>query len=201
MKIVVCYSSPDYNGRLCSELASAAKEYVQKLFPKGLLDIYWLNLKKQNLDKYIIKNKEDISAVFIPENMTDVVETVRRYKLKVEKFGEKDTEKKRTVYGTDTKKFLWKRFEPYLLQSFDVLYKINKQTLVVKKLTPETTQISELTDVSCLFFQSPEDLKSYLKEQSAKELSNIEVQIRTLENKKTSLLKNKEESLKLIEEN
>ena len=199
MKIVVCYASPDYKSRLTDELVSAGKEYVQKYFPKGLLDIYWLNTKKQSLEKYLLKN-EGISAVFVPENMTDTIEVVKRHKIKIEKFGEKDTEKRKTYYGTTTKKFLWRRFEPYLLQSFTTLYKINKETLVVKKLIPETTQLSELTDVSCLFFQNTEDLKVYLKEQSAKEIANIEVQLRTLEKKRETLLMNKEESLKLIEE-
>ena len=86
------------------------------------------------------------------------------------------------------------------MQSFTTLYKIDKETLVVKKLTPETTQLSELTDISCLFFQDIEDLKVYLEEQSAKEIANIEVQLRTLEKKKKILLMNKEEALKLISE-
>lgn len=197
MKILVCYSSPSGQHRQSAELASAAKEYVQKLFPKGLLEIYWLNIQKQNLQKYLLKN-EDVAAVFIPEEMTDVISSVKDMKFKVEKFGEKDTEKRRTVYGTDTKKFLWKRFEPYLLKSFDVLYKINKETLIVKKLTPETTTLSELTDVSCLFFTQTKDLKVYLEEQSKKEISNIETQLRVLEKKKNSLLRNVEDSLELI---
>ena len=199
MKILVCYSSPDGKHRLSTELTSAAKEYVQKLFPKGLLDIYWLNLQKQSLEKYLLKN-EDVTVVFVPEEMTEIINIVKDRKFKVETFGEKDTEKRRTVYGTDKKKFLWKRFEPYLLKSFDVLYKINKQTLVVKKLTPETTELSELTDVSCLFFKDVSELKEFLKEQAEKEISNLNVQISTLEKKKSVLLENKEKSLKTIEE-
>ena len=92
MKIVVCYASPEYKSRLTDELVSAGKEYVQKYFPKGLLDIYWLNTKKQSLEKYLLKN-ENISAIFVPENMTDTIEVVKRHKIKIEKFGEKDTEK------------------------------------------------------------------------------------------------------------
>ena len=96
MKILVCYSSPDGKHRLSAELASAAKEYVQKLFPKGLLDIYWLNLQKQNLEKYLLKN-EDVAVVFVPEEMTEIINIVKDRKFKVETFGEKDTEKRRTV--------------------------------------------------------------------------------------------------------
>ena len=57
MKILVCYSSPNGKYRKSSELTSAAKEYVQKYFPKDLLEIYWLNLEKQSLDKYLLKNE------------------------------------------------------------------------------------------------------------------------------------------------
>lgn len=200
MKILVCYSAPNGKYRKSAELTSAAKEYVQKLFPKGFLEIYWLNLEKQNLDKYLIKN-EDVAAVFIPEEMTDVINHVKDLKFKVEKFGEKDTEKRKTYYGTDTKKFLWKRFEPYLLKSFNILYKVHKPTLTVKKLTPETTKLSELTDVSCLFFKTPEEAKICLEELSSKEISNIDAQINTLSKRREEFLKNKEEGLKLIEEN
>lgn len=197
MKILVCYSSPNGKYRKSSELTSAAKEYVQKYFPKDLLEIYWLNLEKQNLDKYLLKN-EDVAAVFVPEEMTDVINHVKDLKFKVEKFGEKDTEKRRTVYGTDTKKFLWKRFEPYLLKSFDVLYKVHKPTLLVKKLTPETTKLSELTDVSCLFFKTPEEAKNCLEEWATKEISNIDAQINTLLKRKEEYLKNKEDGLNLL---
>ena len=72
--------------------------------------------------------------------------------------------------------------------------------MIVKKLTPETTELSELTDVSCLFFRDINELKKFLNEQAEKEISNLNVQISTLEKKKSVLLENKEKSLKTIEE-
>jgi hypothetical protein len=199
MKILVCYAAPNREYMVAQRLSSAAKEYVEKYFPKGFLEIFWLNTEKQSLVKFLNKEEnQDISAVFVPEGMLDVIEIVKKRKIKVEKYGEKDAPVVKSTYGPKTKHLLWQRFEPYLLASFDVVYKVNRQTYVIKELLPEKTKLSELTDVSCEFFKTLEEVTSYINKKAEEEINKLDRKIQELEDQKKLVKKNKEDAFNTI---